>query len=82
LQRTQTQVSGTPKTGIDEKKWLQAFLKIRRKDLLHPANPQTQEAWAQSVDRCDAFSAIAAAGNYDLHGPINVHTPNHDAIIP
>jgi chitosanase len=82
LQRTQTQVHGTPKTGIDEKTWLQAFIKIRRIDLLHPANLDTQEEWAQSVDRCDAFSAIATAGNYDLHGPIHIHTPNHDAIVP
>lgn len=75
LQRTQKKVHGTPKTGIDEKIWLQAFLKIRRNNLLHPANPDTQEEWAQSVDRCDAFSAIATAGNYDLHGPIHIHNP-------
>ncbi len=82
LQRTQQKVNGTPQTGIDEKKWLQAFLKIRRDNLLNPTNQDTQEEWAQSVDRCDAFSAIAEQGNYDLHGSIKVHTPNHDAIIP
>jgi chitosanase len=82
LQRTQDEVGGTPKTGVDEKTWLRAFLKIRRADLAHAYDPTTREAWAQSVDRCDAFSQIAAESNYDLHGPIHVHTIDHDATIP
>ncbi|MFH7027560.1 MAG: chitosanase [Heteroscytonema crispum UTEX LB 1556] len=82
LKRTQKEAGGTPKTGVDEKQWLQAFLKVRRADLAHAYNEDTREEWAQSVDRCDALSAIAKSGNYDLNGPIHVKTPNHDATIP
>jgi chitosanase len=82
LKRTQKQVGGTPKTGVDEKEWLEAFIKIRRKVLEHAHNPETREVWAKSVDRCDALLEILKKGNFDLHGPIRVKTIHHDKTIP
>jgi chitosanase len=82
LQRAQDEAEGTPRTGVDEKAWLTVFLKVRREDLANPFNPETQEEWAKSVDRVDAFSAIAASENYNLDGPIEVHTENHNDTIP
>jgi chitosanase len=82
MKRTKQKVGGTPKTGVDEKEWLKVFLKVRRDDLENPDNQDTQEEWSQSVDRCDAFLELLKSGNLDLHGPIPVHTPNHDATIP
>lgn len=82
LKRTEKEAGGTPKTGVEEKQWLQTFIKVRRADLAHAYNEETRDEWAQSVDRCDALSAIAKSGNYDLNGPIRVKTPNHDATIP
>ncbi|HEY9727618.1 MAG TPA: chitosanase [Chroococcales cyanobacterium] len=82
MKRTKQKVGGTPKTGVDEKEWLKVFLKVRRDDLENPDNQDTQEEWSQSVDRCDAFLELLKSGNLDLHGPIHVHTPNHDATIP
>jgi chitosanase len=82
LKRTGQAAGGTPKSGIDEKKWLEAFLKIRRGDLENPHNKDTQKVWRESVDRVDEFSKIAKSGNYDLHGPIKVDTPQHHAVVP
>lgn len=82
MNSTEKKMGGTPKTGIDEKEWLASFLKVRREDLENPHNKDTQDGWRESVDRCDAFSSILESGNFDLHGPIHVHTPNHSATIP
>jgi len=72
LAKTAKNVAGTPATGVDEKKWLDAFFTVRRADLAHASDASTREAWAESVSRVDALRAIAKAGNYDLHGPIVV----------
>jgi chitosanase len=82
LDRTRISAGGTPKTGVDEKIWLKEFIKIRRADLAHAYDPETRDVWAESVGRCDVFSAIATAGNYDLHGPIVIHTAEYDEVIP
>ena len=73
---------GNPKTGTDEKVWLHAFLEARRADLAHSFDPATRKAWAESVDRVDVFLAIEASGNYDLHGPIKVHSHDFNKTIP
>jgi chitosanase len=82
LQRAQEEAGGTPRTGVDEKAWLTIFLKVRRADLANAYNDDTRKVWRESVDRVDAFSAIAASGNYNLNGPIQVHTENHTDTIP
>jgi chitosanase len=82
IERTGASVGGSPQIGIDEKVWLRVFLRVRREDLAHPHDPETAEEWAESVGRCDVFSGIAANENYDLHGPIEIHTEEYDAIIP
>jgi chitosanase len=81
LKRTEKAAGGTPKKGIDEKKWLDVFLKIRREDLENPHAKETQKVWRESVDRVDEFSRIAKSGNYDLLGPIKVDAPQHHAIV-
>jgi Glycosyl hydrolase family 46 len=43
LKRTEKAAGGTPKKGIDEKKWLDVFLKIRREDLENPHAKETQK---------------------------------------
>ncbi|CAN5544140.1 chitosanase [soil metagenome] len=82
LKKTKAEVGGTPATGVDEKKWLEAFLKVRRADLAQAANKETREEWAMSVGRCDVLLELAKAGNYDLKGPIEVHTGDFKGVIP
>lgn len=81
INRTNKAVGGTPKQGIDEKKWLAKFLDIRRSDLKNPANKSTKKEWSQSVGRVDVFKYIAAKGNYDLVGPLQISTPDYSVTI-
>lgn len=66
----------------DETAWLTGFLAVRRATLEHAFDPETREEWAGSVDRVDAVQAILDDGNLELAGPIEIHTINHDAVIP
>jgi chitosanase len=81
LARTAKSASGTPASGVDEKKWLEAFFTVRRADLAHASDPSTRQAWSESVGRVDALRAIAKSGNYDLHGPIVVHSGDVDGTV-
>ncbi len=81
LERTRAEVGGTPATGVDEAAWLAAFLRVRRADLAHAANPQTRAVWARSVGRVDVWRSLADQGNWDLHGPI-VLRGEYAAVIP
>jgi chitosanase len=81
LARTARSVSGSPASGVDEKRWLEAFFTVRRADLAHASDPSTRQAWSESVSRVDALRAIAKSGNYDLHGPIVVHSGDVDGTV-
>lgn len=82
VRETTEKVGGTPSTGVDEKEWVRAFLKIRERHLAHAYEAETREEWKKSLDRCLVFEAIAQAGNYSLNGPIVVKSRNHEAVIP
>ena len=79
---TEKASGGTPKNGVDEKKWLHAFLLARRADLAHLVDPSTREEWAKSVDRVEVFLAIESSGNYDLHGPIRINSKDFHKTVP
>jgi chitosanase len=81
LAKAARSAKGTPATGVDEKTWLLAFLTVRRADLANASDASTRAAWAESVSRVDAVRAIATSGNYDLHGPIVVHSGDVDGVI-
>ena len=70
---TNAKAGGTPKSGVDEKKWLATFLAVRKADLAHAHDPATRKEWADSVDRVGVYQDLLAAGNLDLHGPIRVN---------
>ena len=81
LTKTAKSAGGTPASGIDEKKWLEVFFTVRRADLAHASDASTRAAWAESVSRVDALRALAKSGNYDLHGPIVVHSGDVDGTV-
>lgn len=68
--RATAAANGSPISGVDEAKWLQAFLSERRKDLLNPANKATAVGWAAAVSRADAIQSIYNNGNINLDKPI------------
>lgn len=82
LKDTRYKVLGTPATGVDEKRWLQAFLKVRKAHLSNASEPETREEWRRSLDRCLVLEAIAKTDNYNLTGPIKVKSEDFEATIP
>ena len=58
---------GTPEK--DEQKWVQQYIALRRDWLATHPNPLLRRA----VYRMDTFSALAAAGNWDLALPLEAH---------
>lgn len=73
ISRTTAQAGGTPADGIDENDWLWAFMEIRRSVLLDPYDPDTREAWAESVGRADALIDVFESGNVMLIPPITIN---------
>ena len=67
---------------MDEIDWFYAFLDVRRETLENAFDPETREAWAQSVYRVEIVLEIADTGNFDFEGPIVIDTPDHQATIP
>ncbi len=72
IRRARAAAGGDPAHGVDERRWLGAFLARRLADLRHPANESTRREWSESADRVNAVRRIAATGDYDLSGPITV----------
>jgi chitosanase len=70
LERVRKEAGGTPATGVDERAWFSAFVRIRRAVLAHAHDPATRKTWAEAVGRVDVFRTLAERGNWDLHGPI------------
>jgi len=82
IQRTNNRAGGSPATGVDETTWFFTLLDVRRETLENAFDPETREAWAQSVYRVDIVRTIANQGNFAFDGPIVIDTPDHQATIP
>lgn len=72
MDRATIAAGGTPKSGVDEKKWLLAVLAERRKTLLNPIDPAVGKGWAVTVSRADAINSIYNAGNFNLDKAIRI----------
>lgn len=70
--RTNRAAGGTPRDGIDEVKWLDAFIDMREQDLRDPANKEYGPIFRDAVDRAQAIRKIFTERNYDLARPITV----------
>jgi chitosanase len=82
ITRTTAQVHGTPGDGVSEHTWLQAFMTIRRSVLLNATDPDTREAWAESVGRVDALISIFESGNMNLTPPIVINPYGTEFTLP
>lgn len=81
IKRTNKKAGGSPKEGIDEKKWLNKFLDVRYDDLMNPANHDTRDEWRESVARVDVLRSIAKENNYNLNGPIHVRSNEYGNFV-
>jgi chitosanase len=81
LRRAAAAARGTPAAGVGERVWLRAFFDVRVADLLDPANEETREDWAASVDRVHSMRRIADTGNHGLTGPIRFSVYGDEFVI-
>lgn len=81
ISQTIKKMKGSPKMGVNEKKWLAAFLDVRRADLAFAHNPDTREEWAKSVGRVDTLKQLLTKGNLNLNGPFTVEWEGDHYII-
>lgn len=72
IARTVKQVHGSPLKGVEEAKWLLAFLQVRRADLENADDPDTREEWASSVGRVDILRNLVLNRNWSLRGPLQI----------
>jgi len=54
----------------DEETWLRLFLENRRKHLLNANDPDTRQAWRESVDRVNALMSLIDQRKFGLETPI------------
>ena len=77
LRRAKRRAHGTPRSGVSESRFLRAFLTVRRRTLAHAHDPDTREAWAQSVGRVDAFRYLVRTRQWGLASPVRVRTRDY-----
>jgi chitosanase len=72
VNQTNSDMGGSPASGIDEVQWLDHYLDIRYTILA--ADP----TWKTSTDRATVFkSTIVDGGNLNLDGPIHIDSPQY-----
>ena len=81
LRRARRKAHGSPRTDVSEKRFLTAFLKVRRATLAHAHDPDTREAWAQTVTRVGAWSYLVKTRQWRLASPVRVNAPDYDFTI-
>lgn len=72
IERATKKIGATPKGGIVELTWLQAFLAEREENLRHPENKDYAPTFLHAVDRVRAIQTILSDRNYDLAKPITI----------
>jgi len=80
IDKTTADVNGTMKNGIDEKRWLLEFMKVRRYTLEHPHTKATKKGWAESTKRVDTLLELYNNDEFHLELPITVN-PYGDAHV-
>ena len=58
--------------GVNEMRWLEVFLSVRKQHLLHSFAPETRTVWAASAGRCDALVDLAAQSEWALDAPVRL----------
>jgi chitosanase len=61
IEKANAAAGGSPRSGLDEKAWLRAFLQARREYI--------ERDWPDAVDRIDMYSRILDSGNTQLEVP-------------
>ena len=81
LRRATEAADGDPATGIREKAWLLAFLDVRADDLRDPHNADSQQVWAESVDRVDALRQLVTTDQHRLTPPVTLNVSGGEYVL-
>jgi chitosanase len=81
IKSTNKKMEGSPKDGVDELKWFEEFMKVRKEVLSDADDESTRDEWAESVGRVDVYKQIFKDENYDLKTPIKIKTDEYDVTI-
>lgn len=82
IDSTNSKMGGSPKDGIDELKWFEKFMEVRKNHLKNAADESTRDVWAESIGRVDVYKQIFDSKNYNLKGSIKIKTKEYDVTIP
>jgi chitosanase len=63
---------GAPADGVEERRWLSAFLDVRGDTLRRATDPDTRKVWAASVDRVEALRRLVAGNRHQLTPPLEI----------
>jgi chitosanase len=66
IETVNSNLGGTPGSGVDESKWLEEFLDVRLNIL------QDDDTWSGAVDRVHVYQKLLEEGNINLNPPMNV----------
>jgi chitosanase len=66
--KTSEEIGGTPLDGIDERRWIKAYLKVRAEWLRNHNIPVVR----RTAYRPEAFLELAEKGNWDLLPPLDI----------
>jgi chitosanase len=66
IRKVNQTLNGSPQTGVDEKKWLAEFLKVRL------AMMKADPSWIDAIDRIAVYQKLLADGNVDLALPTKI----------
>jgi chitosanase len=72
---------GDPAAGVPERVWLMAFLDVRANDLRDPHNRDSQQVWAESVDRVDALRRLVATDEHRLAPPVRITVSDEEFVL-
>lgn len=81
IARATEKSGGSPRSGVDEKVWLDNFLTVRRACLSYCYKEGSREEWADSFGRVDVFRNLVEDGNYYLDNPITIKGTDWDGIV-
>jgi chitosanase len=79
--RADAEAHGSPAGGVAEKTWLLTFLDVRRADLRNPHDKDSQDVWAQSVDRVDALQGLVEGDEAQLDAPVTLQVDGEDYML-
>jgi len=60
--------------GTRESRFLRAFVRVRKRTLLHAFNEETRAEWRESAGRADVWRYLIRTRQWNMASPVRVRT--------